>query len=473
MQDTEAKPPIWRRWAALAGSFAAALLSASWLSHQSSVPQEAAYMGGIFVLAALLWVTEALPLFATSLLVIGLQIVFLANPGGWDGFGFAAGNAPGYRDILAAAADPVLLLFFGGFLLAQAAVKVGVDKSMSALMLKPFGQGPALVLAGVLCVTALFSMFMSNTATTAMMITLVSPMLSQMPTGERFRKALVLAVPFAANIGGMGTPIGSPPNAVATGFLQKAGHDVDFLKWMIVGTPFVLVILASTWLLLWFFFRPTVSGLKVKLEQQQVSRQGWFVVAVFVVTILLWLTDKLHGLPAAVVALVPAVAFTSTKLLDKTDINSLEWNVLILIAGGISLGAGMQMTGLDKLIVHALPIGPGSSGFAVVVVLVFATMLMSTFMSNTAAANLLLPIGISTAMTLGDGFGEVRVAMDIALAASLAMALPISTPPNAIAYSKGEFTAKDMIKVGALIGVIGCALILSFSSMLMRLAKLH
>lgn len=465
--------PAWRRWAGLLGSFLLALLTAGWLSQKPGVPHEAAFMGGIFVLAASLWVTEALPLFATSLLVIGLQIVFLANPGQWSGLGFQSGNSPGFREVLAVAADPVLLLFFGGFLLAQAAVKEGVDKSMSALLLKPFGQRPAFVLMGVLCVTALFSMFMSNTATTAMMITLVAPMLAQMPPGDRFRKALVLAVPFAANIGGMGTPIGSPPNAVAIGFLQKGGHDIDFLQWVMVGGPFVLVILTAAWALLWFFFRPDTAGLSVKLERHQVTQRGWFVVGVFTVTVLLWLTDKVHGLPAAVVALLPAVAFTSTKLLDRHDVNSLDWNVLILIAGGISLGAGMQMTGLDKLIAQALPINAGSSGMMVVIVLVFATVIMSTFMSNTAASNLLLPIGISTAVTLGDGFGEVRMAMDIALAASLAMALPISTPPNAIAYAKGEFETKDMIKVGVLIGIIGCLLILAFSSLLMRLARVH
>lgn len=473
MTENASIPPAWRHWAGLLGSFSAAILVAVGLAQNPSVSQEAAFMAGIFVLAALLWVTEALPLFATSLLVIGLQIVFLANPGQWSGLGFQSGTSPGYRDIIAAAADPVLLLFFGGFLLAQAAVKESVDKSMSALLLKPFGQRPAFVLIGVLSVTALFSMFMSNTATTAMMITLVSPMLAQLPQGERFRKALVLAVPCAANIGGMGTPIGSPPNAVATGFLQKMGHEVSFLQWMIVCVPIMIVLLVVAWLLLWFFFKPAATGLAVKLEQHQVSKRGWFVVAIFVITVLLWLTDKVHGLPAAVVALVPAIAFTSTKLLDRSDVNSLEWNVLILIAGGISLGAGMQMTGLDKLIVQALPLSQESSGMVVVIVLVFATIIMSTFMSNTAAANLLLPIGISAAVTLGDGFGAVRITLDIALAASLAMALPISTPPNAIAYAKGEFTTKDLVKVGVLIGLVGAVIVLGFSSALMRLAGVH
>ena len=121
-------------------------------------------MSGIFLLAALLWVTEALPLFATSLLVIGLQLILLANPGGWPGLGFSQGESPGWRAIVGAAADPVLVLFFGGFLLARAAVKEGVDRAMSSVLLRPFGGQPRWILLGLMMVTALFSMWMSNTA---------------------------------------------------------------------------------------------------------------------------------------------------------------------------------------------------------------------------------------------------------------------------------------------------------------------
>lgn len=462
----------WLRRVFLVGSVVAGVLATLWMSHLPGVTREAALMSGIFVLAALLWLTEALPLFATSLLVIGLQIILLANPGNWYGIGFENGPSPSYREILAAAADPILLLFFGGFILAQAAVKEGVDKSISSWLLRPFGHQPKWVLVGVLSITAVFSMFMSNTATTAMMITLVAPMLMQMPKDELFRKGLVLAVPVAANIGGMGTPIGTPPNAVATSFLLKHGHHLDFLQWMLMAVPLVIVVLIIAWGLLLLLFPPTHPDLKVTLTPQPVTRRGWFVVAVFGVTVLLWLTDRLHGLPSAVVALIPAIAFTCTQLLDRKDINSLEWNVLILIGGGISLGAGMQMTGLDKWMAGALPIGPQTSPILVVAILVVGTVFMSTFMSNTAAANLLLPIGVSLATGLGGAFGEVRIALSIAFAASLAMSLPVSTPPNAIAYSKGEFSTKDLVKVGVVIGIVGSVLVLTLGSFLMTLAGL-
>ncbi|MDP3071262.1 MAG: DASS family sodium-coupled anion symporter [Opitutaceae bacterium] len=440
-----------------------------WLLGRGSVPREAAWMSGIFVLAAGLWVTEALPLFATSLLVIGLQLILLANPGGWPGLGFETGVSPSYREILSVVADPVLLLFFGGFVLARAAVKEGVDRAMSAVLLRPFGTEPRRVLLGLMLITLLFSMWMSNTATTVMMLALVTPMLAAMPPGEPFRKALVLGVPFAANIGGMGTPIASPPNAVAMGFLQKAGHHVGFLDWMLVAVPLVIGLALFTWWVLTKFFAPSTAGLRLGHARAQLTRRGWLVVAVFAVTVILWLTDRWHGLPSAVVALLPAVVFTATGIFTREDLGRLEWHILILIAGGISLGTGLQLTGLDRIAVSWLP-ASGGSGLWLLAGLVLATMVVGSFMSNTAAANLLLPIGLSAAVTAGPagGLSPVQAAVSIALAASLSMVLPVSTPPNAIAYARGEFTTRDMARVALLVGGLAAVLIVAGGGIVMR-----
>jgi sodium-dependent dicarboxylate transporter 2/3/5 len=446
-------------------------VAASWsLLQMGDVPREAAFMSGIFVLAAALWVTEALPLFATSLLVIALQIVFLANPGGWRGLGFASATSPSYREILSLAADPVLVLFFGGFVLARAAVKEGVDRAMSALLLRPFGTHPRRVLLGLMLITLVFSMWMSNTATTAMMMALVTPMLAAMPSGEPFRKAIVLGVPFAANIGGMGTPIASPPNAVALGFLQKAGHHVAFLDWMLVAVPLVIGLALFTWLLLAKVFAPATANLRLEHTSQRLTRRGWIVVAVFVITVIFWMTDHWHGLPSAVVALLPAVVLTATGIFTREDLGRLEWNILILIAGGISLGTGMQLTGVDRLVVQWLPTFDGN-GWWLLTVLVLATMIIGTFMSNTAAANLILPIGISSSAALAGTAGSlspVQVAMSIALAASLSMVLPVSTPPNAIAYARGEFTTRDMARVALVVSGLGALLIIAGGQIVMR-----
>jgi solute carrier family 13 (sodium-dependent dicarboxylate transporter), member 2/3/5 len=467
-QPAREPPPRWR-YSALAASVAAAAAIAYYGLAAGTIPREAAFMAAIFVLAAALWATEALPLFATALLVIGLQIVLLANPGGWPGLGFEAGPSPDYRAILHAAADPVLVLFFGGFLMAQAAVKEGVDRSMSSLLLRPFGERPAAALAGVMAVTALFSMFMSNTATATMMIALAIPMLAQMPGNEPFRRAIVLAVAFSANIGGMGTPIGSPPNAVAIGHLRAIGDAPGFLEWMLVAVPLAAACLVLAWCVLWWLYRPRTPGLRIRVGRGRIGARGGFVVATFTVTVLLWLTDRWHGLPASVIALLPAIAYTATRTLTAADLKEIEWSVLILIAGGLALGAGMSMTGLDRLLVGWLPFGEEQGLPWLIAMLVAATLVLSTFMSNTAASNLLLPIGISAAIAFG-GDGPVRhIAMSIALAAALAMALPVSTPPNAIAYSRNEFAVRDMAKAGIVIGAAGAVIVALAAGPLIRL----
>lgn len=456
--------PLRRRvpgWLLLLGSVAVAAIAVWLLRETAEATREAAWMGGIFVLAGMLWVTEALPLFATSLLVIGLQLMLLANPGGWPGLGFESGASPPYRDILSTAADPVLVLFFGGFVLARAAVKEGVDRAMSELLLRPFGTEPRWVLLGVMLVTLLFGMWMSNTATAAMMLAVITPMLATLPPGDPFRKALVLAVPFTANISGMATPIASPPNAVAIGFLQQGGHSIAFLKWMLMAAPLTLGLTLFTWLVLWKAFRPAAAGLRVEHVTETLTRRGWFVVGVFVVTVLLWMSDQWHGLPPAVVALLPAVILTTTSIFTREDLGRIEWNVLILIAGGISLGTGMQLTGLDQVVIRWLP-ATGENAFALFAALVLGTLIVGTFMSNTAAANLFLPIGISSAALAGPagGLHPVHVAVSIALVASMSMALPVSTPPNAMAYARNEFTTKDMVRVSLLISTLGAAAII-------------
>lgn len=464
----------------LAISVLLAGLSTWWLVVHSGVPREAGYMGGIFVLAATLWVSEALPLFATSLLVIGLQAVLLANPGNWPGLGFEDGASPTFRMMLSAVADPVLLLFFGGFVLANAATKTGVDRGMSVLLLSPFGQNPRWVLLGLMFVTLLFSMWMSNTATTAMMLAMISPMLAFMDKQERFRKALVLCIPLAANIGGMGTPIASPPNAVAVGFLQSAGFEVSFLRWMLVAVPLMLALVLLGWLVIYKFYPPSSKHLKLTHQAGRLKGNGWFVVFVFVTTVLLWLTDVWHGLPASCVALLPIIALTATGIFTRQDLGQIDWSVLILIAGGISLGYGMQLTHLDQIVVAWLP--TAGSGILLLAMLLVVTYFVSSFMSNTAAANLLLPIGLSaaaltiaTAVSQGVdvsaatyGLHPIQAAISIALVASISMTLPISTPPNAMAYSWGEIQTRDMVHVMLLVSVVGVVAILLGGGPIMR-----
>lgn len=434
------------------------------------VPREAAIMAGIFVLAASLWVTQALPLFATSFLVIGLQALLLANPGGWSWLGYQSRPSPTFREILGTAADPVLMLFFGGFVLAQSAVKEGVDRAMSSLLLRPFGGQPRWVLLGLMLITLLFGMWMSNTATATMMLALLTPILAAMPPGEPFRKALVLSIPLTANISGISTPIASPPNAVAIGFLQDSGHQIEFLKWMLVAIPLSLGLTLFAWVVLFKFHPPSAPGLRIESHSVKLSPRGWLVVGVFVLTVLAWVTDHWHGVPPAVTAMLPVVILTATGVFTREDLGKLEWGVLILIAGGISLGTGMQHTGLDQVVLQWLP-GRDLGGVALLAVFVLATVIVGTFMSNTAAANLFLPVGLSAAANVtlvGHGPHPVQMAMCIAMAASMSMALPISTPPNALAYSRGEFTTGDLARASLAVSVAAMLLIVFGAVPIMR-----
>lgn len=429
---------------------------------EGPLPREAALMAGIFVLAALLWVTEALPLFATALLIIALEVILIANPGNWPGLGFENGESPDYQTFFSPLSDPIIFLFLGGFLMAQAAVKEGVDRALAGVILRLFRGTPRLVMLGLMLVTATFSMFVSNTATTAMMITLIVPILASVPEGDPCRKGLVLCIPFAANIGGMGTPIASPPNAVAVGFLRNVGVEINFLRWMLIAVPLMAGLLLLTWVLLGLLYRTRDPALRIEPVGRSISGRGWYVIVVISLTIALWLTDTVHGLPTAVVALFPAVAFTATGMLGRRDFDTLQWHVLILIAGGIALGLGMRLTGLDAVLVEQIPTG----GRTALVALVVATLLFSTFMSNTAAANLIIPIGVSfaTAGAAAAGPDALVLGLSIALAASCAMSLPVSTPPNAIAYSRGEISTGDMILTGGIVGVLATILIVAFAN---------
>jgi solute carrier family 13 (sodium-dependent dicarboxylate transporter), member 2/3/5 len=438
-----------------------------------ALPREGALMAGIFVVAALLWVTEAVPLFATSLFVIALQVVLLANPGDWPGLGFEARPHIDFRDVVSTAADPVLVLFFGGLVLARCATREGVDHTLAGLLLGPVRSRPWLILLMVMFVTAFFSMWMSNTATAAMMVALVASLSAHITAG-RFRKGLFLSVPFAANIGGMGTPVGSPPNAVAVGFLERAGIHVDFLGWMAMAVPLMLGLLILTWLVLGWWYRSPAEEIRLEPSRLPLTRRGWAVLGVMSVTMLLWVSEQWHGLPAAFVALVPPLAFAALGLLNRDDINNLEWNVLILIAGGISLGAGMQWTGLGPELAGWLTGNGGAGGLWLLWGILVVTMLLSNFMSNTAAANLLLPVGTAAVAAQGPGGVSVaQVAISIALTASVSMALPVSTPPNSIAYARGGVGRGDMARAGVLIGLVALGLIAGLGGVILRFWDLH
>jgi sodium-dependent dicarboxylate transporter 2/3/5 len=405
----------------------------------------------IFVGAAGFWVTEAIPPFATAIMVIVMSVYMLGGNGG----GPAADSVTYYRVFLNPIASPILVLFFGGFILAVAATKHGLDVRLARAFIKPFGTHPKMVLLGVIMITALFSMFMSNTATTAMMIAILGPLFKEFKDRDPLKKALVLAVPFAANIGGMGTIIGTPPNAVAASVLGTLGYRVSFIKWMVVAIPIMVIMLIFLWFLLIKIFKPRTDHFEILFpEQLKLTWDLVIVVLTFAVTVFLWLTEQLFRIPAAVAAMLPVMVFTMFGIIDREDLKKIEWHVLILIAGGLTLGVAMKESGLSDVLVGGISRIPVSAAMLLVIMSAFAVVI-SNFMSNTAAANLLIPIVVSKS-TLSPFIG----ALTVAFASSLAMSLPISTPPNAIAFATEVVETRDMARYGSLISIVGLCVML-------------
>ena len=422
----------------------------------------------IFALAALMWMFEILPTWATSVTIIVLLLftisdncpLFLRNTGADPA---DMGTFVSYKALLAAFADPTIMLFLGGFLLAIAATKVGLDVQLARVLLKPFGTKPKYVLLGFLMVIGVFSMFMSNTATAAMMLTFLAPVLKTLPASERGTAGLALAIPVAANLGGIGTPIGTPPNAIALGYLTETMHQsIGFGEWMLVMVPYVIVMLLFAWFLLLKLFPFTSDKIELKIENTKTPDKKTYIVwATFAVTILLWMLDKVTGINANVVAMIPVGVFCATGVITKEDLRDIDWSVLWMVAGGFALGIALNKTGLAENLVESIPFAT----FPPLVVLLvsgFIAYLLSNFIANSAAANLLVPILCAVGVGMGellDPVGGARaLIIGVALSTSFAMLFPISTPPNAIAHSTGLIQVKDMTKVGLIIGVIGFVL---------------
>ena len=414
----------------------------------------------LFAFAALMWIFEIIPNWTTSLLVIVISLLTVSD----KGIGFFCdpqyGTLVGYKSLMSAFADPVVMLFLGGFVLAIVAEKYGLDVTMAKALLSLFGTKPKMVLLGFLLVIAIFSMFMSNTATAAMMLAFLVPVLSKLPSDDKGKIGLALSIPVAANLGGIGTPIGTPPNATAVKFLSEAGFDVSFGEWSIRMIPYVLIMILIAWLVLQFFF-PFKSE-KIVLEiPENTRKKDWRTTVVwctFIGTILLWATEQWTGINSNVVALIPLGVLTATGIFTKEDIKEINWSVLWLVAGGFALGTCLQGTGLAKVIINAIPFNTMS----IVLVMIVAGLvcyLLSNFISNSATAALLIPILIVVAEGMELGSTGTRAMISyIAVCASIAMLFPISTPPNAIASSTGMVETKDMTKVGLVMGAVGFVL---------------
>jgi solute carrier family 13 (sodium-dependent dicarboxylate transporter), member 2/3/5 len=419
---------------------------------------------GLFLLAALYWIAEPIPIYATSMLVILGQLLLLSSAAplvGGFAFPYAAEAAPAPTRFTGTLAHPTLILFLGGFMLAAAAAKYAVEQALTRVLLQPFGNRAPRVLLGLMASTALLSAFMSNTATTAMMMAVILPVVAILPAEDRFRIALALAIPVAANLGGMATPIGTPPNAIALGALAGQGHVITFTTWMLLATPLVVLSLFLAWRILLWAFPPSLARLPLQLDGRfSRSRPAGLLYGIGGLTVALWLTEALHGIPSGVVAFLPIALLPACGVLERSDIRGLSWEVLWLVAGGISLGLSLNDTGLAAWLIALVSWDTLGAGW-VLLGFVVVSILVANFLSNTVTTSLLVPIVMSlgVAGVWGDTGSLLAVAIAVALASSYGMSLPISTPPNAIAVGTGLVSTPQMARIGVVMALLGVMLV--------------
>ncbi len=417
--------------------------------------QAQVYVLFLLFLSIGLWVTEAVPPFAVGLLIFGFLVFAL---GGYYAE-IDPENASKYvAKYVQTWSNSVIWLMLGGFVIAEAMQKVGLDKTLFKMTISKFGSKPRNVLLGIMLVTAVFSMIMSNTATTAMMIAAVIPFINTLDKNAPFAKALLIGIPAAASLGGMGTIIGSPPNAIAVDAMSNHGVQFGFLEWMIIGFPVAVILVFLFWLFLINKFVPKVSTIDLSflndLEDESPSNSRIFnikrkiVSGVLLLTLTLWLTGNIHGIPASAVSLLPIMLLTLLGIVSGNDIRKLPWDTLMLVAGGLSLGLAIQETGLAEYYVKMLS-NYDLNIYALMIVFSLLTVILSNFMSNTATTTILIPIAIILVSS-----NKVILPLVIGLSASAALFLPISTPPNAIAFSTGKLEQKDFRAGGLFAGII-------------------
>ena len=438
---------------------------------------------GVFVMAALFWILQPFPIWSTSMLVIVLMIVTMSDssltPFRVDGVTMIS-----HKSIMATFANPIIMLFLGGFFLAAAATKYKMDLNLARVLLKPFGKNPKFVLLGLMLITAVFSMFMSNTATAAMMLAILAPVLKLFDEDDRGKAAFALAIPLGANIGGMGTPIGTPPNAIALGALNDAiargdlvANPVSFGQWMAFGIPYVIILMVIAWLLLLKIYPIKMKEMVLNIEgagKFDTSPKAIIVYITFVVCVLLWVTGKgVHGINDNAIAMIPMAVFALTGVITKKDLNAMSWDVLWLVAGGFALGVGLNATGLAAHLIKTIPFASWSP-IALMIGCGIICLFMANFMSHTSTATLLVPILCAVGIACQDNLvglgGVTALLVSVAFASSLGMSLPISTPPNALAHATGYTDTNGMAKTGIVMGLGG--LVISWVMMIL-LAKMN
>lgn len=421
------------------------------------LPPTAWHCLGLVLLMAVWWATEAVPLPVTALLpIIFLPMLGLCN--------VKASTAP--------YAHPTIYLFFGGFLLGLAMEKCNLHKRIALLILSKVGSCPRMQIAGFMFATGFISMWVSNTATAIMMLPIGISVASVVTQGQdageakRFSCALMLAIAYSSSIGGMGTLIGTPPNALLRAFLAEHYHiHIGFGQWMLLGVPVAVALSLFTWWWLTrkpFNFAGNTVHEKIRQELEAlgpVSREEAMTACLFGCAALCWVLQPIisRALPfvddtfiamcfGLLLFVMPVDMGKRQFLMNWQEARKLPWGILLLFGGGLSLAGAINSTGLASWMANVLGSLQGIPFILMTFILVITVQIMTEFTSNTATSAAFLPlVGI---MAVAQGIEPAIYAIPAALAASCAFMLPVSTPPNAIVFRSGALTIPDMLRAG-------------------------
>jgi sodium-dependent dicarboxylate transporter 2/3/5 len=444
------------------------------------ITPEAHRLLAILAFTLVFWICETIPIAATALLAPALCIMLQVGP---------------EKSVLAPFGSPIIFLFIGMFFLAEAIQKHGLERrlALGLLSVRPISATPWRLFGALTMMSAFISMWMSNIATTAVMLPIALGVLRACPSLARSaesRARLVLLMAFGASVGGLATPVGTPPNMIALGFLRElAGAEISFVRWMILAVPLALGLMIYLIVLL----RPTVKHwgpedrqhLLEKLDAERVALGPWKAgerntAVCFLGAIALWLypgvvelltgaprfgadwlqkhfPEEMVGLMAGLLMFIlPVDRKMGTFTLTWKEATKIDWGTIMLFAGGLALGKQMFETGLAKWLGHGVSVclGVGGGGIWLLIALaIVLTVILSETTSNTAAANVMVPMMIAVAH--GAGINPIPVALACCLASSFGFLLPVSTAPNAMAYATGEVRLVRMMKFGLLLDIVG------------------
>lgn len=492
-EDADSSPARGNPGSLLALLAFVALLVAPLGSLSPEAHRLAAVMGAVVIL----WISEALPLPVTAIAGAVACVVLRVAPA---------------RDVFAPFADPLMFLFIGSFILARAIMLHGLDRRVAyaVLSLRVVGASPTRILFAFGAVTAAISAWISNTATTAMMFAIAMAILAFMRDAAkregrrldpRYATALMLMTSFAASVGGLATPIGTPPNVIGLGFIrQLTGTELPFFKWMLLGVPTVVIMLIAVFFVLGRAGKSVHGGVAESagmLEREHERQGSWSTgekstVIAFSVTVFLWIlpgvlavvygdsspqyTALTARIPEGVAALIGACLLfvlpgnQEGRVITWREAAKIDWGIVLLYGGGFALGVLSFRTGLAETMGRGiLGLLPASGETGLLIASTIMAVILSEITSNTASANMIVPVVISIAGAAG--VDPVVPALGATFGASMGFMLPVSTPCNAIVYGSGYIPLRTMMKYGVMVDIVGVVVIVTVLKFLLPLVR--